>query len=291
VSWRKYLLIPRLTLASIGAPRSQVRAWERYWDGVSRLGPDGDVLWDADERAEAEMLSAALDKHADTTLPMVDLGCGSGRQAYALTGFASRVIGVDGSAAAIARAVRTGDAASSRAGTTLDAGPARSGATPRPGHDPAVVFRVADIASAGLGERLHDEIGDANVHIRGVLHVLDDEARRAVAGNIAALLGERGTLYLCETNHTGDPLDYLLDQGARPTRLPPLVHRLIRAGVRAPRRFGPEEVAQVFPEDAWLVVEQGATEVYGVPLEPGGPVQRIPAWFAVVRTSRRRPRR
>lgn len=263
MSWRKYLLIPRLTLASIGAPRSQASAWDRYWAGVSSLGPRGDVLWDADEPAETEILAAALDRHADPGLPMVDLGCGSGRQAYTLAGFASRVIGIDGSAAAVARA------------TGPDSG---SGVT----------FRVADIASAGLGERLHDEIGDANVHIRGVLHVLDDASRQAVAGNIAALLGERGTLYLCETNHTGDPLDYLLDQGARPTRLPPLVHRLIRAGVRAPRRFGPEEVTQIFPADAWLVAEQGATEVYGVPLEPGGPVQRIPAWYAVVRTSRRR---
>ncbi|WP_250008699.1 class I SAM-dependent methyltransferase [Actinoplanes sp. M2I2] len=261
VVWRKYLLIPRLTLAALGAPRSQSRAWERYWGSVTRTGPGGDVLWEADEPAETELLAATLRRHADPSLPMVDLGCGSGRQAYALTGFASRVVGIDGSATAIARAAAAfGD----------------------------VTFRVADLASPGLGERLHDELGDSNVHIRGVLHVLDDASRRTVAATVAALLGETGALYLSETNHTGDPLDYLLDQGARPTRLPPLVHRLISAGVRAPRRFGPEEVAECFPGDAWQLVEQGATEVYGVPLEPGGPVQRIPAWYAVVRT---RPRR
>jgi len=262
VVWRKYLLIPRLTLAALGAPRSQPRAWERYWGGITRTGPGGDVLWEADEPAENELLAQVLRRHADPDRPMVDLGCGSGRQAYALTGFASRVIGIDGSAAAVARA--------SDAFTGL-------------------TFRVADIASPGLGERLHDEFGDANAHIRGVLHVLDDDARRAVAANVAALLGASGTLFLSETNHTGDPLDYLLDQGARPTRLPPLVHRLISAGVRAPRRFGAEEVAEVFPGDAWHVLEQGATEVYGVPLEPGGPVQRIPAWYAAVRTRRSRP--
>ncbi|MGK5682728.1 class I SAM-dependent methyltransferase [Actinoplanes sp. URMC 104] len=257
MSWRKYLLIPRLTLTAIGAPRSQARAWDRFWGDVSRTGPRGDVLWEADEPAELERLTAALRRHADLTLPMVDLGCGSGRQAYALAALASRVIGIDGSAAAIARAQ---------------------------GSAGEVAFRVADVAGSGLGARLHDDLGDANVHIRGVLHVLDDGARAAVAANVAAVLGERGTLYLCETNHTGDPLDYLLDQGARPTRLPPLVDRLIRAGVRAPRRFGPEEVAAAFPGDAWTVLEQGATEVYGVPLEPGGPVQRIPAYYAVVRT-------
>jgi SAM-dependent methyltransferase len=263
VVWRKYLLIPRLTLAALGAPRSQSRAWERYWAGVTRTGPAGDVLWEADEPAENELLAAVLPRHADPSLPMLDLGCGSGRQAYALTGFASRVIGIDGSAAAIARAT----------------GVFTSG----------VVFRVADVASPGLGKLLHDEVGDANVHIRGVLHVLDDDSRRAVAANVAAMLGATGTLYLSETNHVGDPLDFLLDQGAGPTRLPPLVHRLISAGVRAPRRFGAEEVAEVFPDDAWQVLEQGATHVYGNPLEPGGPVQRIPAYYAVVRTRPRRP--
>ncbi|MBL7259894.1 class I SAM-dependent methyltransferase [Paractinoplanes lichenicola] len=263
-SWRKYLLIPRLTLTALGAPRDQTRAWDRYWTSITRTGPGGDVLWEADEPAEHERLAAALRQHAALELPMVDFGCGSGRRTHELAGFAPRVIGVDGSAAAIARA---------------------SGA-----EDGRITFRVADIGSAGLGERLHDELGDANVHIRGVLHLLDDASRQAVARNVAALLGARGTLCFTETDHAGDPLDLLLDQGARPTRLPPLVDRLIRAGVRAPRRFGAGETAAVFPRDAWEIVEQGPTEVYGVPLEPGGPVQRIPAWRAVIRRRRRSSR-
>ncbi|GAB2577902.1 hypothetical protein Aab01nite_10770 [Paractinoplanes abujensis] len=263
MTWRKYLLIPRLTLTALGAPRDQARAWDRYWTSVSRTGPGGDVLWEADEPAEHERLAAALKQHAAPGLPMVDLGCGSGRRTYELSDFAPRVIGVDGSAAAIARATPAGD--------------------------DRVTFRVADVGAPGLGERLHGELGDANVHIRGVLHVLDDDARHALAGNVAALLGERGTLFLSETDHAGDPLDYLLDQGARPTRLPPLVDRLIRAGVRAPRRFGAAETEAVFPAGEWEIVDQGRSEVYGVPLEPGGPVQRVPAWSAVIR--RRRSRR
>jgi SAM-dependent methyltransferase len=259
VSWRKYLLIPRLMLSSRGAPRSQAQAWERYWSTVRSMGPDGDVLWDTDQPAESELAAAQLRRHADLTLPIVDLGCGSGRQASSLTALAPRVVGIDGSAAAIAHARR---------------------------NPTGVDFRVADIAEPGLGRRLAAELGDVNVHIRGVLHVLDDDQQCAVVDTIAALLGSRGMLYLCETNHTGDALDYLVAQGARPTHLPSVVERLIRSGVRAPRHFGPAELTEVFPPPAWRVLAHGPTVLYGVPVEPGGPLQSIPALFAVLRRSR-----
>ncbi len=258
MGWRKALLVPRLILTSLGAPRSQPRAWERYWSAVRRTGPHGEVLWDTDEPAEFDLFTAQLRQHADLSLPIVDLGCGSGRQARAMTGLAPRVVGVDASAAAIAHARR------------------EAGAAP-------VDFRVADIAEPGLGERLAAELGDANVHLRGVLHVLDDDQRRTAADTIAALLGARGTLYLCETNHAGDPLDYLIDQGARLTHLPAPVHRLIRSGVRAPRHLDPAALAKLFPPSAWRTLAQGPTHMYAVPVRPGEGPQRIPALYAVLR--------
>ena len=258
MGWRKYLLIPRLMLSSRGAARSQAQAWERYWSTVHSMGPDGEVLWDTGQPDEFELTAAQLRRHADLTLPIVDLGCGSGRQAGLLTALTPRVVGIDGSATAIAHARRNA---------------------------PGVDFRVADIAEPGLGRRLAAELGDANVHIRGVLHVIDDDQRRTVVDTVAALLGTRGTLYLCETNHAGDALDYLVAQGARPTRLPRVVDRLVRSGVRAPRHFGPAELAASFPPPAWQVLEQGPTVLYGVPVQRGGPLQRIPALFALLRRS------
>jgi SAM-dependent methyltransferase len=254
MSWRKYLLIPRLMLVSAGAPRDQSQAWERYWQGIRRTGPDGEVLWDAGEPAEGDLLTSCLRRHADLTLPIVDLGCGSGRQARMLAELSPHVVGVDRAASAVAHA-GAGD------------------------------FRVADITGPGLGDRLHAELGDTNVHIRGVLHVLDDPGRRAVAANVAALLGERGTLFLSETDHAGDPLDYLVSQGASLKGLPPVVDRLVRSGVRAPRHFSEADQQAVFPPPAWRVLEQGNCEVYGVPLADGGPVQRIPGRYAVLRNA------
>jgi SAM-dependent methyltransferase len=259
MAWRKYLLIPRLALASLGAPRDQVRAWDRFWRGVRRTGADGDVLWDVEHGEETALTAQRLRAHADLTLPMVDLGCGSGRRAALLTELGPRVVGVDASAAAIARAR---DDFGSRAG---------------------VEFRVADAADPATGPALAAELGDANVYVRGVLHVVPPAARPVVVRNIAHLLGRRGTLYLCETNAPGDPLDYLLTQGVTPTRMPTMVHRLVAAGISAPSHFGPAEVAEYFPRSQWQVLDEGPTHMYGLPVRPGDAVQRIPSYFAVLR--------
>ena len=261
MTWRKYLLIPQLTRYALAAPRDQRRAWERYWSAARRTGAGGDVLWDADQPAETEAVAAHLRAHADLTLPMVDVGCGNGRPARALTRLAPRVLGIDASTTAIERArIEAAD------------DDARN-----------VEFRVADAAEPGLGERLVAELGEANVHIRGVLHILDPPARHAVVSNLATLLGSRGTAYICETNVTGDRLEYLLGLGTTPTRMPEVVRRCIAAGLRAPSHFGAAELAEYFPEPGWRTLASGPTVMYGVPLRPGGEMQRIPSFFAVLK--------
>lgn len=264
MSLRKYLLIPQLSLYGLRAPRDQGSAWERYWSGVRSTGANGEVLWDADQPAEVEAVAAQLQAHIDPTLPLVDLGCGSGRQARALARarLASQVLGIDASAAAIARAQLEAAEGSDR--WNLE-------------------FRVADAAEPGLGERLAVELGEVNVHIRGMLHVVDPARRSAVVQNVGTLLGTRGTAYVCETNLVGDPLDYLVFQGATPMSLPDVVRRLVAAGVRPPSHFGAAEVAEYFPDSGWRVLADGPTVMYGVPLRPGGSVQQIPSFFAVLR--------
>ena len=135
MSGRKYLLIPVLTRYAITAPRDQRRAWDRYWSSVRRTGADGEVLWDAEQPAERDGVLARFRAHADRSLAAVDLGCGNGRQARALTEVAPRVVGVDRAAAAVERA---------RAEV---------------GEDPTLEFRVADITDPAFGPALHAELG------------------------------------------------------------------------------------------------------------------------------------
>jgi SAM-dependent methyltransferase len=258
MGWRKYLLIPQLTWYAIRAPRNQRRAWEGYWSRTRATGPAGDVLWDAGQPEEADAVAARLRAHADPTLPLVDIGCGNGRQARALTGFASRVVGIDASAAAIGWARQESD-------------------------DANLEFRVADVTDDDLGRRLRAELGEANVHIRGVLHIVAPADRPTAVRNLAELLGPRGTAYISETDAPGHPLDYLVMQGATPTSMPEVLRRCVAAGIRPPRHFGERELAEYFPADAWEVLERGPTTMYGLPTRPGAPVQRIPSYFAVLR--------
>ena len=262
MTWRKYLLIPQLSWYALRAPGDQRRAWERYWSGVDRTGATGDVLWDAADADELAHITRLFEAHADPGLPLVDLGSGNGRQARALTGAATRVLGLDGSAAAVRRA---------------EAESATLPADRRP------EFRVADVTEPGLGARLAAELGDANVHIRGVLHVLDPKLRPAVADNIAALIGRRGVAVVAETDVAGDPLDYLVFQGATPTWLPDVVRRCVAAGLRPPSHFGAAQVAEVFPAPDWQIAEAGPGRARGVPLRPDGPPQDIPSYHAVLR--------
>jgi|tagenome__1003787_1003787.scaffolds.fasta_scaffold20982594_3 SAM-dependent methyltransferase len=272
MSLRKYLLIPQLSLYALRAPRDQGQAWERYWSSVQRTGADGEVLWDADQPAEIETVTAQFRAHADLSLPLVDLGCGNGRQARALAGLFPRVLGIDASPAAVERA---------RHETAGAAGP------DGPGGDPGVQFMVADLAEPGWSRQVTAELGEVNAHLRGVLHVVDPGRRAAIVQNLAAVLGTRGTAYISETDLVGDPLDYLVFQGVTATSMPAVVRRLIAAGVRAPSHFGPAQVAEYFPSSRWQVLAQGPTVMHAVPLRAGGPLQQIPSYQAIVRTTGR----
>jgi len=195
MSWRKFLIIPQLMYYGLRAPRRQSEAWDRFWTGIGNTGPDGEVLWDAASPAETDQVVARLRAHMDLSLPFVDLGCGNGRQSRLLGELSPKVLGLDGSARAVARAEQESTGAAN------------------------VSYRVADITAPDLGAKIHAELGDANVHIRGVLHVLDGAGRRAAVRNLRAITGAKGGVYLAETN-IASPLDHLEFQGATATSMP-----------------------------------------------------------------------
>src|SRR5689334_24400050 len=103
-------------------------------------------------------------------MPLVDLGCGIGTQTRYQAGRYERVVGVDLARAAVALARR--DDPHGRA-----------------------AYRRLDGVDGEAVRRLHDEIGDANVYMRGVLHQCRTTDRAALVAGIAALTGERGRVF------------------------------------------------------------------------------------------------
>lgn len=255
MSWRKFTVIPQLMWYGIRAPRDQATAWDRYWGEIEKTGLDGQVLWDAASQVELDAVLARVKTHFDVSLPIVDVGCGNGRFTRALAALFPKALGVDFSAQAVERA--------------------------RSESKGAVTFQVLDISAEGAGDEIVRAIGESNLFVRGVLHVLDPKRRAGAVANLRRTLGARGTLYFSETNIEGNPLDHLEFQGATATSMPEPLRRCIAAGIRPPSHFGDPEREQFFP--AWQVLESGKTVMHGIPLHEPGRIEDIPSYFAIVR--------
>ena len=256
---RKFALIPQLVFYAARAPRDQGKAWDRFWSGIRRTGADGEVLWDAASKEELDAVLARVLPRMDRALPVVDLGCGNGRFARLLAPHFPKVVGIDVSPHAIERAE-----AESR------------------GID-NVRYRVLDASAEGAGRALSEELGEANVYMRGVFHVFDERQRRSAVSNLRALMGKRGVAYCAETNYTGDPLDQLVAQGATATTMPEPLRKCIAAGIKPPRHFGEGELDEFFPRDQWETLESGPITMHGVPLTTKGRLEQIPGFYAIVR--------
>jgi SAM-dependent methyltransferase len=255
----KYLLIPKLIWYGARSPRDQGMAWDRFWASIQCTGPDGEVLWDAASADELNGVQAHAVAHMATGLPVVDVGCGNGRLSRLLAGSFPQVLGIDVSAHAVRRAEdESGDVDN-------------------------VTYRVLDASAPGAGKQLFDELGEANVFMRGVLHILDAERRKRAAANLRDLIGQRGVVYLAETNYAGDPLDQLVAQGATPTKMPEPLRKCITAGLRPPRHFGEAELALLFPPTYWETLDSGPTTMHVVPLTTKDKFESVPGFYAIVR--------
>jgi len=147
------------------------RAWEGFWQDAPY--ETGGVFWDADPSLTAERHLPHFAAYFDPGLPLVDLGCGNGTQTRFLAGHYARVVGVDLAHAAVERARRDDP------------------------HGLAAYLRLDAVDAEAVAE-LHDELGDANVYMRGVLHQSEPADRAALIRSIAALTAERGRIFAVE---------------------------------------------------------------------------------------------
>ncbi|HET7139429.1 MAG TPA: class I SAM-dependent methyltransferase [Arthrobacter sp.] len=254
----KYLILPKLIILSWAAPKNRTVAWDRYWAGINRTGAGSEVLWDSGTDHELLGYRGVLQRHFEPGLPVVDVGCGHGGFSRALAAFFPEVLGVDVSAHAVARA--RGESA----------GVAN------------VSFLARDMVRPGAGADLTAGT-DANVFVRGVLHVLDQADQAALLENLRQVVGKRGRLFLAETNFPGNPVEYVAHLGASARNIPAPLELAIRK-LPMPGHFGPQELARVMPPDRWTLVEDGAATIETNPQMDAAGDSRVPGYFAVLRT-------
>src|ERR1700687_5764558 len=87
-----YVLFFRLKNKS---PRNYLFQWDNFWASVEKTGVGGQVLWDCVSDYAAQEDIQRFKPYINADLPLLDLGCGNGRQTRFLASQFRHVIGVD----------------------------------------------------------------------------------------------------------------------------------------------------------------------------------------------------
>jgi SAM-dependent methyltransferase len=239
--------------------------WENYWHATSQLVASSDEdaasIWDGDADVVAARDLQRFRAIADASLPLIDLGCGSGIQTRYLAGHFARMIGADVSESALSIARAQNPAAN-------------------------IEYRQLDVFDAASVARLHAEIGDVNIYMRTLLHLVQPEGRPAFAASVSTLLGKRGTLYLHELGGAAHAyFGGFIQRNGMPVRLA----RVLATGIR-PGCVDREQVLSMFTPDRFEMVADGESSAEPVRVRVVGNPPRLaeepwapPAYFMVLK--------
>lgn len=227
-------------------------SWEGFWGSLS--GAPGEVFWDADPAYAAQQDLALFREHFDPRLPVIDLGCGNGTQTRFLANHFARVIGTEIAPAAVELAGKTNGAMN-------------------------ISYRLLDVLRPDEAQRLHDEIGDANLYMRAVLHQLSPEDQQVAVQSIGRLLGKKGTLYLIELSSAAEPFFAQLIQQYGP---PPGLARVFQHQI-TPGMLHENNLRSLFPSDRFTLLGTGSSHIRTVHTLPTGEVVKVPAFHAILR--------
>lgn len=227
-------------------------SWEGFWSTLS--GTPGEIFWDADPAHAAQQDLVLFQDYADPQLPLIDLGCGNGTQTRFLADHFARVIGTEISPAAV------------QISQTKNAAPNAS-------------YRVLDVLCPDDAQALHEEIGDANLYMRAVLHQLSPADHATAIQSIERLLGRSGILYLVELSSAAEPYFAQLIQQYGP---PPGLARVFQHQI-TPGMLHENNLESLFPSDRFTLLGTGQSHIRTVHTLPTGEVVKVPAFYAILR--------
>lgn len=201
--------------------------WDNFWRGVSTT--ERAAMWDVDPDIDVGS-GLPLETVFDPSFPLIDLGCGNGRQTAHFAGRFDVVIGADISAEAIRGAREIHGA-------------------------PNVEYCVLDATAVDQAFCLHEDVGDANVHVRELFHQLPAGDRAAAAASVAELTGERGRVLIVEAGPDTDEMfeQLLIFDGPAP----PKMARVFDNGIR-PGRLRDGEVVHLLADHGFRVLRSGS---------------------------------
>ncbi|MFI6338818.1 class I SAM-dependent methyltransferase [Streptomyces sp. NPDC050535] len=234
-------------------------AWDAFWSTLP--AEPGAALWDSSPELTAARHLPLFRDHVDPSLPLVDIGCGSGRQTQWLARHFRRVVGLDIAEAAVQLAAASHSA-------------------------PNVAYRSADVLDRNTAAALRAEFGDVNVYMRGVLHQLAPDDRERMLTTIRLLLGESGVLFAQElTERTGWYVAELLAGGARLPKTAGLAAHFEFGARVAPTHDG--RLRLLFGGSGFDIVADGDIPLHTTEHTPDGQPLELPTRYIVARASAR----
>jgi SAM-dependent methyltransferase len=235
---------------AVGASdRNLYTSWECWWATLD--GTPGEIVWDADAADLAKDLEF-FGRLCDPGLPVVDFGCGNGRQSRLLARHFERVVGIDFSPSAVEHA------------RALD-------------NPPNVSYCVLDARLPADALRLHAELGDVNVYIRGVLQAMPPADRPLAMESLARLVGEAGTVFAKELTPEAAP--YFAKLVERHGLTPGMARMLQQI---PPGQITLPELVSLFSDAGLDVVATGTSHMHTVNTWPNGELVMVPAIYAIV---------
>lgn len=203
-------------------------AWESYWR-LAGTSPGMPVPWQFGTAEDMAPYLPLLLGGFDPRLPLVDAGCGNGGLTEHFTEHFEVVIGTDVAAAALEKA-RTGAPHSRVSYERLDS---------------------TDVAAA---EALRERIGDANVHLRGVLHAMAPNRWPDALRGLAVLTGRRGRVFDVELSARFT--EVLAEVAERFGEWPDAIREGATTGLW-PAELPGGELTELYRRHGWRLVEAG----------------------------------
>lgn len=228
--------------------------WDTYYVNNFRKSDKG-ALWDVSPDEAAGRDGQLFQDYFLRSLPIIDLGCGSGTQSAFFAERYDKVLGVDVSEEAVKLATEMWDY-------------------------PNLNFDTLDVTDHKKAQKIHEKLGDVNVYMRGVLHQILEEDLDSFQKTIQSLLGEKGSMFCIEVSQKIH--DHFSQVKGGFSQLPAKMRQVFIANL-PPKGLSVERIQNYFPKNEFEIQNLGDTFLAtNLKLKDGTSIQ-IPAVYALIK--------
>jgi SAM-dependent methyltransferase len=197
-------------------------AWEKFYANIEDCAS---IPWDVQPENAIVNDFEAITEIFDSKMPIIDLGCGVGTQSYYLANKFDQVLGLDVSKKAIEIARL----------------PFKN-----------VDFRVFDLLDNINASCLHQELGDANIYMRGLLHQIAPQHRSTAVETIRILLGKTGVLYMIELTESANM--FFAHMRRKNGEAVSAIDKTLSPGITFSYGVNVKKIIEIFPQSQFEVI-------------------------------------